>query len=98
MTLTNSEAWALVLGILTPFLVSFLKQPEWPRWVKVALAVSISIGAGFGTAYFDNYLVFTPLKAVVDIAIVLAGSQAFYLKWFEGTNIGSVIEKRLRDM
>ena len=93
MTLSNSEAWALILGILMPFLISFLKQPSWPRWVKVGLAVSVSVVAGLGTAYFDNQLVFTPLKAVVDFAIVLAGSQAFYLRWFQDSSL----EQTLRE-
>lgn len=94
MVLTNSEAFALVLSILTPFLVSFIKQPNWPQWIKLGLAVGISVIAGTGTAYFDNQLVFTPLKAVVDIAIVLAGSQAFYLRWFKDT----ALEQKLSEV
>ena len=98
MTLTNSEAWALILSIIMPFMVSLLKRPEWPRWAKVSLAVGLSLVGGLGTAFFDNQLAFTWVKAVVDAAIIIAGSQAFYLKWFEGTVIGAAIEKRLREM
>ena len=93
--MSNSEAWAVVAGILLPLLVSLIKQADWPSKAKFALAVVLSLAAGAAASYFGGRLTIGWEWVLMDTAIVLAEATAIYKLFFEGgrvdtflTNIG----------
>ena len=81
----NSEAWAVIVGILMPLVISWLKDVSWPDRAKFYFSVGLCIVAGGLTSLFAGQLVFSWQNAVVDIAIVFLAAQVFYKGWFEGT-------------
>ncbi len=89
--MTNAEAWAVILGIILPFLVSLLKGCDWDRRAKFALAVALSIAVGAGDSYFAGNLVVSWEHALVDIAIVFGAAQVVYKTFLEDT----VVDKAL---
>lgn len=87
MELTNSEAWAVIVGAVLPFVISFLKNCEWDTRIKFLLSLVCCAIAGAGTAYFAGQLALTKERVLIDIALVFLASQSVYKLWFEGTGI-----------
>ena len=92
--LTNSEAWAVLVGAVLPFVISYLKGCSWDDNVKFAFAVVICAIAGVGNAYFAGQLALTKERALVDFAIIFMASQGVYKLWFEGTGINATLTRQ----
>lgn len=77
-----------LLGVLVPFLVSYLKEEHWPAWVKQILTLGICAGAGViaigATQGFED-LTFKTLTAYGASVFVIA--QTVYRLWFKDSGI-----------
>lgn len=84
-TFTPQDA-QLVAGflasILVPFIVSWLKQPSWPSWVRLAVAVLVSLIGGLLTVYIAGGL--DGGSVIVAALAIFTASQAHFASWFRG--------------
>lgn len=87
-----SEFIALALGLLMPFVVSWLKCRNWPDWAKIALSLAISIAGGALAALADGRLDLRTLTSASGI--VFTSATVFYKAWFATTNLNSRLERQ----
>lgn len=85
----NAAAWAVIAGIITSVVVSFIKQAQWGTATKTLLAIVVSIGFAFVNTYFNNQLQLTVNGLLIDAAIVFSAATVFYKLWFEGTTVNA---------
>jgi hypothetical protein len=88
--MTNEQAIAVILGIVMPVIVSFLKDCGWSTRQKFWFTILICGIAGAGTAFYTGGLAFTfegAQKLLLDVAIVFSASQVVYKAYFEGTGL-----------
>lgn len=88
LTFTKPDAELVahfVASVVVPFATSWLKQPDWPKPLRFALAVILSfIGAGLA-----QYVV----GALDGGSIIVAGigvftaAQIHYKSWFDGLGL-----------
>lgn len=89
--MTNAEALAIIVGLLMPLLVSWLKNSDWTTRQKFLFSVGISLVLGFATSFFAGDVALRWERVLVDTAFVFLAAQVFYKTWFEGTSL----DKRL---
>jgi hypothetical protein len=80
----------LAASLLTPILVSWLKDHRWPDWAKVLLTLSISLGAGTLIALAEGKLDLHNIAGTGGIIFTLA--VAFYKAAFQGTDFNRHLE------
>lgn len=88
LTFTQSDA-QLVAGflasVLVPFVVSWLKQPSWPSWLRLVVAVLVSLVGGLLTVYIAGGL--DGGSIIVAALAIFTASQAHFASWFQGLGI-----------
>src|SRR5688500_10273143 len=86
--LTQEDARYLLAGlsILITFAVSWLKVISWPDYYKFAVAVSLSILAGFLTAYSTGQIS-SESTIIYNASIVLNVAQLVYYGAFRGLGL-----------
>lgn len=89
--MNNPDALAYILGIIMPIVISALKRPDWSRTAKIALAVIVSIVAGFFSAWVSNDLVFSGNRAMANAAVVFAEASTVYTMLLEKTGLEKVL-------
>jgi peptidoglycan/LPS O-acetylase OafA/YrhL len=87
----ESEIVSVVLGGLSPFLVSLMKAVRWPKRYKVLLCVGVSLVIGFiGALAEQNVTLAEWLKAT---AIALGTAQSVYAMLLERTGLEEKLRK-----
>lgn len=81
--MTNEQAISVIIGFLTPFVVSWLKKEEWNFEKKVAVTWLVSFLFAVVSTYFSNQLELTLDKLIVNLAIIIGVSQSFYSMLYE---------------
>lgn len=89
---TDSASWALILGVLSPLLLSVVQQPRWPNSVRAALTAVASVVIGVVTVLANGGL--EDASGVLGIiALVLVASNAAYRNLWKPTGIAPAIER-----
>ena len=85
-----TEFLNLALGLLTPFVVSWLKQAHWPDWAKALLTLGIALLAGvLTTAVGGNF----DLRAIsANSAQIFTVAILFYKTYFQNSVINQHLE------
>ena len=86
-----SASVAVAVGIVIPFLVSFLKDVTWSAKSKQALSLVISLAAAGAIAVFDGGVTATTL--VANLGVIFTTAQAFYIQYFESTKVNMKLEE-----
>jgi len=83
-------ALALLIGILQPPVVAFLKQDHWKKWINTAIAVVFSIVAG---------IVAVAIKGDLDVSnvfgtilVVYVAASAAYAGFWNPTGVDAKIK------
>lgn len=76
----NLESLNLIIGTLSPVLISYINRPWWDARVKVFVMVLVSVFAGFLTAYFKGELNPDDITSSIMITMVSA-ITAYYGIW-----------------
>lgn len=88
--------WAMVLGVITPFIVAFVSRPTWTpsqkRYLSVAVAaivgaINLLVQGLLGDFSWDFNSV------VSNIVLVLGASQAAYSLLWKPTGVSDSVEK-----
>jgi hypothetical protein len=88
--LENPQAWGLILGLLTPVLVSVVQQPQLPRWARATIAVVSGFLVGTITCLINGQIGAGDL--LTTIALVLVASHTAYESFFKPTGIAPTVE------
>ena len=89
----NSQAVSVLVGIVIPFVVSWLKSADWAPKGKFLVALIVSVVAGFATSWAAGNLVWAWDRAVIDAAIVVSVGQGFYRLILEDSGIDKKLTK-----
>ena len=81
----STESWALVLGVVMPWLVAVVNKPWWPRRAKAAVAVAASVAGGVLVCLATGAFASGPGTVVGTVMLVLVASQAVYGRLFAGS-------------
>lgn len=52
----NLTLWSSIAGVITPFIVALINQPQWSALVRALMTVAASIGLGAATAAVEGQL------------------------------------------
>ncbi len=80
----------LAASLLTPILVSWLKDHRWPDWAKVLLTLGISLGAGALIALAAGQLDLHNIAGTGGVVFTLA--VTFYKAAFQNTELNQQLE------
>lgn len=84
--MTKVQMWAVLIGLILPYLVSVINQVGWPKWANFSVTIVACILGGLGTVYFAGSLnlahpdVGVILEAII---LVLTASQLVYKTYFK---------------
>lgn len=88
--LTDAAMWAIIVGFLTPPVLSIIQQPTWATHVRAVLTFIWCAVAGAGTAYFTG--AFNGRSVITCILLVLVSAIATYKGLWKATGISPAIE------
>lgn len=85
----------LVLGLVTPFMVSFLKNPKWSTSVKVGLTAVISILLAIAVEFSSGTLVWSIESILPSAATIFATATILYKTLIADTVLNGTLEKAI---
>lgn len=91
MDLLTTLGDSAVIGTLMPLLVALVVRSHWASWLKAAVAVVASLGAGTAGAWAAGQM--TGLPWALAVIAALASSQAAYRTWWHATGIAQWVEQ-----
>jgi hypothetical protein len=90
---TDTASWALILGVLTPLLVSVVQQPKWSQQVRAVVAAVAAIVVGLLTVLANGG--FNDASGVLGIvALVLVASNTAYKTLWKPMGVAPMIEAK----
>jgi len=81
---TKTQAAAVIIGLMMPFLITVLKQSGINRWWNLAIAVITCAGAGTLTVWASGNL--TAANILGTIGLVFVAAQTAYIAYWKGTS------------
>lgn len=93
--MTVAQAWAIILGVVTPIIVAFVRKPTTSRLAAqlISLAVAVVIGIGnLAVQGVFNDLTITPARVLTLLAAVIGASQAAYVLLWKPTGVEPAID------
>ena len=89
------QVWAILLGMITPFVVAFVARPSWSpsqkRYLSVFIAAAIGVINLLAQGLLTNFS--WEFGAVVNnLVLVLGASQAAYSLLWKPTGIADTVE------
>lgn len=89
----NPAALALVMGFVTPLLISVLQQPTLSKLQRTAVSIGASVVLGGLTAYAGG--MFDDAKSLITVVLVLyTASETFYQKLWKQIGLTQSIEAK----
>lgn len=85
----------LVLGLVTPFIASFLKNPRWSDTVKVGLVVLVSVLLALAVEFSSGRLSWTIESILPSAATIFATATILYKTLLANTSINKDLENAL---
>lgn len=80
----------LIIGFLSPAVVSLITQPGFDTRLRVGVMAGVSLIAGFLTSYFDGS--FNPTDVTSSVLIVAVASITAYKGIFKPLGVSGAIE------
>jgi hypothetical protein len=88
-----SITFALIGGIIAPFIVSFLKSKAWSAKVKQAVSIATSIAIGAGVTFIDGGMTdFSVANLLANVGVVFSVATVWYNQYFGDTAVNAVLE------
>ena len=94
--MSTVQAWAVLLGLITPFLVAFVARPTWSPSQKRYLSVGVAVIVGAINLFVQGLLSNFSWEfgsVVNNIVLVLGASQAAYSLLWKPTGISDKVEQ-----
>lgn len=87
----DSASWAVILGVLTPLLVSVVQQPSWTPRLRAVVSAVVAVLVGIITVAANGGFA-EPQGALASIALVLVASNTAYKTLWKPTGVSPAIE------
>jgi hypothetical protein len=87
----NLSALNLIIGFLSPLVISVINRPTWDSKVKVLVMVLFSVASGFLTALFSDEL--NPEDLTSTILTIMVASIVSYHGIFKPSEVAPKIER-----
>jgi hypothetical protein len=85
--------YTAVVGVILPLLVAYLKNQDWPKGIKMALAVLLTVVASVGHMFYSGNFDMADLGKT--FLVMLSISTTTY-KWvWQPTKVSDKIETRM---
>ena len=94
--MNNAQAWAVLLGLITPFIVAFVARPTWSPSQKRYLSVVVAAIVGAINLLAQGLLADFSWdfgSVIEDLVLVLGASQAAYSLLWKPTGISDKVEQ-----
>lgn len=75
---TDTAALSAIVGVVSPWVIAFVQQPQWSTRVRKLVAVAASVVLGILTSLATGSFADGPVSIGGAIAIVLVASQSTY--------------------
>lgn len=88
-------AWALILGAITPLLVSVVNQPRWTGLTRQLVMLGIALAVGLVNVIVQGLVIDWSLSfgnVLVILASVVGATQAAYTVLWKPTGIAGKVE------
>ncbi len=86
----NLTMWSLIVGFLSPVVISIIQQPSWQRPLRAVVTFLWAVIVGAATAYFSDE--FGGRSIVSSVLFVLVTAIATYNGLWKRTGIAPAIE------
>lgn len=84
---------AALLGVVMPFVISFLKDVTWSTQAKHAVSLAVSAVAAVGITAIDNGVDLANWQNfVANLGIIFTVSNVVYRQYFENTALNLKVE------
>jgi hypothetical protein len=87
---TDTQMWALIVGVLLPPVVAAVQQPGFPTWLRSVIAVAASAVAGFVTVLVTGQL--GGRSVVTAVLLTLVAAVSSYESVWKPTGIAPRVE------
>lgn len=79
-TMTDAAMWAVIVGFLSPLIISLVQQPSWSNMARSLVTFGYSIVVGAVTAYLNGALEGRSLVSTILLVMVtaIASYQGFW--------------------
>lgn len=95
--LSAAESWSILLGLITPFLVSVVNQPKWTSQQKRVLSIIVAVIVGIVNLLvqgaFTNLNQVTWAGVISVVVLVVGSSQAAYALLWKPTGAADSVER-----
>lgn len=94
-TIDPNASWALIVGAITPFLISVINNPRYSNQLRQAIAVGVSLVVGIITVVIGGTVLdwsLTLTNILFIIAGVVGAAQAFYSLVWKPTGVAPRVE------
>lgn len=88
--LSNTQAWGLILGVLSPLLISVAQQPQWAGGTRAVVAAAAAVVIGLVTVLASGD--FAVGDWLTTAALVLVASHTAYEGLWRPTGAADAIE------
>lgn len=82
--------WSLLVGFVSPPLISMVQQPAWSRRLRALVTLAFSTVVGGGTAYFNGAM--TGKGLVSAILVVLVTALTTYKGLWKPSGVSPAVE------
>jgi hypothetical protein len=90
--LGDTQSWGLILGVLTPLVVSIIQQPRWSDPVRAIIHVVAAVVVGVVTVLANGQIT-DQSTILTTIAVVLVASSAAYGYVWKPLGVAPKIER-----
>ncbi|MFC6065463.1 hypothetical protein [Streptomyces ochraceiscleroticus] len=89
--MTNAQMWALIIGFVSPLLISVVNRPQWSSAARSFVQMAVSVLVGLGSAYFAGD--FAGKDVISSILIASVSAISAYKGIFKPTGASPALER-----
>ncbi|WP_223731871.1 hypothetical protein [Streptomyces purpurogeneiscleroticus] len=89
--MTNAQMWALIIGFVSPLLISVVNRPQWSSAARASVQMAVSVLVGLGSAYFAGD--FAGKDVISSILIASVSAISAYKGIFKPTGASPTLER-----
>jgi uncharacterized membrane protein len=88
-----SVTFAVIAGLIVPFVVSFLKNKAWSTQVKQLIAIAVSLVVGAGITVIDNGVSVSNWQDfLANFGVIFTVANVWYGQYFGDTAVNTKLE------
>ncbi len=89
--MNNTQAAALIIGGVMPFVITVVKQVGFPKWANLLISAVLCAGAGFLTVWAAGQ--WSTTNILVTIGLSFGAAQSVYAAYWKGTRTEGLLNQ-----